>query len=99
MSVGRDISEHVRPPRTAFVNFPMGNTIGHPHRPSEQLAITRAALSALDQMHEPGVIVDLPFALEQTVADGRPWQQWVYTKEFRRALMKKRSGERYARQE
>ena len=94
MSVGKDITEHVRPPRTAFVDYPMGNEIGRPHHPKEQRQIVRRAFAALAQMTEPGMIVDLGMRLEAAAPDGRPWREWTYTKEFRRHHMKTREGGR-----
>jgi len=54
MSVGRDITEQVRPPRAAFVNYPMGNETGRPGNREEQRAIVRAALAAFPSMTEAG---------------------------------------------
>jgi D-proline reductase (dithiol) PrdB len=95
LSVARDITERVRPPRTAFLNYPMGNEVGRANDASEQRAILTAALAAAEQMHEPGMIVDLGFELEAAAPDGRPWQDWVYTRDFRRARMLRRDGSRY----
>jgi D-proline reductase (dithiol) PrdB len=95
LSVAHDITEHVRPPRTAFLNYPMGNEVGRPHDAHEQRAILAAALTAAEEMHEPGMIVDLGFELEAAAPDGRPWQDWVYTRDFRRACMLRRDGSRY----
>ena len=89
-----DITVQVRPPRTAFVDYPMGNEIGRPHRADEHRRIVRSAFAALAQMHEPGTIVDLGLRLDESSPDGRPWREWVYTKEFRRHHMKTREGER-----
>ena len=61
MTVGFDITEHVRPPRAVFVNFPMGNQIGRPDHLEEQRAIIRGAFGALGEMKEPGSIVELPY--------------------------------------
>ena len=94
MTVGRDITEQVRPPRAVFVDYPMGNEIGRPGRVSEQRRIVRGAFSALTQMIEPGTIVDLGMKLHASAPDGRPWREWVYTKEFRRHQMKTREGSR-----
>jgi hypothetical protein len=94
MSVGRDITEHVRPPRAVFLDYPMGNEIGRPNRPDEQRLIVRSAFAALGQMKRPGTIVDLGLHLEMFAPTGRPWREWVYTKEFRRHHMKTREGER-----
>ncbi len=90
MSVGRDITERVRPPRACFVNYPMGNEIGRPADVQTQRAIVRAAFASLAAMSEPGTIVDLPFELVARSPLGGPWQQWVYTDDFRRHLMKPR---------
>ncbi len=94
MTVGRDITERVRPPRATYIHFPMGNTAGAPGRPDLQRAIVRAALEAGASIREPGTILDLPFASVATAPDGGPWEDWVYTKQFRRALMKTRGGDR-----
>ena len=89
-----DITAQVRPPRSAFVDYPMGNEIGRPGRPEEHRRIVRAAFAALGQMTTPGVIVDLGMRLEMAAPNGRPWREWVYTKEFRRHHMKTRDGDR-----
>lgn len=94
MSVGRDITEHLKPPRAVFVDYPMGNEIGRPGNVDEQRRIVRAAFAALEGMKEPGTIVDLGMKLDGLAPDGRPWRDWVYTKEFRRHHMKTREGAR-----
>jgi len=92
MSVAHDITDHVRPPRAVFVNFPMGNEIGRPGEVDEQRAIVRGALDAVAAIDEPGTIVELPYGFDGTAPDGRTWQDWVYTKDFRRDAMRKRDG-------
>jgi len=91
-----DITEHVRPPRTAFIDYPLGNEIGRPNAADEHRRIVGAAFAVLANMTVPGTIVDLGFRLEAGSPDGRPWREWVYTKEFRRHHMKTREGERPA---
>jgi hypothetical protein len=56
-----DITERVRPPRVAFLNFPLGYPVGRPNEPAEQLDVLRAALSLAESATEPGAIVELPF--------------------------------------
>ncbi len=92
MSVGRDITERVIPPRAAFVNFPMGNEIGRPGRTGEQRSIVRGAFAALEEMSEPGTIVDLPQSLEAAAPTGASWEDWVYTEDFQRHYMGTREG-------
>lgn len=57
-----DITERVRPPRAAFLNFPLGYPVGRPHEPDQQLAVLRAALHLAETATTPGEIVQLPFS-------------------------------------
>ena len=59
VSTGRDLTELVCPPRSLFVNFPMGNPFGPPSQPDVQRGILLAALELAVSATEPGVIVDL----------------------------------------
>ncbi|MDA3040167.1 MAG: hypothetical protein O3C27_11705, partial [Actinomycetota bacterium] len=59
VSTGRDLTELVRPPRSLFVNYPMGNPFGPPNEPGTQRAILTHALTLPGQVTEPGAIVDL----------------------------------------
>ncbi len=47
LSLLREVSEKVKPPRTLFVPFPMGYPLGKPHDPAIQLAVIEAALRLL----------------------------------------------------
>ena len=60
VSTGRDISALVRPPRTLFVNFPMGNPFGRANDVEMQTRILRESLNLAVTASEPGVLVDLP---------------------------------------
>ena len=60
VSTGRDITALVRPPRSLFVNHPMGNTFGRAGDRALQKEILRAALDLAVTATEPGVLVDLP---------------------------------------
>ena len=61
VSTGRDITALVRPPRSLFVNFPMGNTFGRAGDAAMQTKILCAALDFAVTAKEPGVLSDLPF--------------------------------------
>ena len=61
ISTGRDLTEQVKPPRSVFVNFPMGNAFGKPFDVDMQLNILRAALNLAEMAAEPGVLVDLDY--------------------------------------
>ena len=61
VSTGRDLSAQVRPPRTVFVNFPMGNPFGKPFDKVRQRTILFDALRALESIKRGGEIIDLPY--------------------------------------
>ncbi len=61
VSTGRDLSAQVRPPRTVFVNFPMGNPFGRPFDTARQRTILLDALRALETVEQGGAMIDLPY--------------------------------------
>ena len=61
MSSAVDITTAVRPPRAAFLDFPLGHTTGKAHAPELQRAILVAALAAFETLTEPGGLLRLPF--------------------------------------
>ncbi len=61
VSTGRDLSAQVKPPRTVFVNFPMGNPFGRPFEPERQRAILRDALQMLESAANGGALIDLAY--------------------------------------
>ena len=66
MTSALDITEAVKPPRSVFVNFPLGRQTGKPHQPELQRSIIRDALQALETITTPGAIVTLPYMWDET---------------------------------
>ncbi len=60
-----DIVQSVKPPRAAFVDYPLGHTAGKPNDPEDQYDIVKSALELFASVTEPGTIVDL----------GRSWDR------------------------
>jgi D-proline reductase (dithiol) PrdB len=60
MASALDIIQAGRPPRAAFVDYPLGHTAGKPFDPDDQLAVIRQGLIAFDTMRVPGQIHRLP---------------------------------------
>jgi D-proline reductase (dithiol) PrdB len=60
VSTGRDLTEQVKPPRSLFVNHPMGNAFGAPGDTNTQLRVLRAALALAESASKGGELVDLP---------------------------------------
>lgn len=61
LSSARDITALVSPPRSAFLNFPIGHQAGKPFDRQGQQQIVGDALRLLETASEGGTIVDLPY--------------------------------------
>jgi len=61
ISIVREYSEKVKPPRTVYLRWPFGHPVGEPGNILQQRAVVLEALRALYQIKEPGTIIDLPF--------------------------------------
>lgn len=61
VSSARDVTELVKPPRSVFVNFPLGHTTGKPFDRELQMKIIKDAFDALKSIKTPGTIIDLPY--------------------------------------
>ena len=62
VSTGRDLTAQVLPPRSVFVNFPMGNPFGRPGDVAMQRRILLDALRLAETAPRGGTLVDLPYA-------------------------------------
>ncbi|MGK2906214.1 MAG: hypothetical protein ACSLFH_07715 [Desulfuromonadales bacterium] len=61
VSIVREFTEKVRPPRTVFLRWPFGHPLGEPGNIRQQRSVILEALQALYTITTPGAIVDLPF--------------------------------------
>ena len=61
ISIVRDYSEKVRPPRTVALRWPFGHPLGEPGNIPQQRAVLFEAFKALETIKSPGEIIDLPF--------------------------------------
>ena len=62
VSTGRDLTASVLPPRSVFVNFPMGNPFGRPGDVAMQRRVLCDALALAASATRGGTLVDLPYA-------------------------------------
>ncbi|HEV3363217.1 MAG TPA: hypothetical protein VG795_03590 [Acidimicrobiia bacterium] len=76
-SCARDITESVRPPRSVFLDYPLGSTCGRPYDPANQRAVLLAGLRLLETGRTPGEIVDLPYIWS---AD-ESWKRLIFSPE------------------
>ena len=78
VATGRDLIAKVNPPRSVFVNFPMGNNFGPRDEPDTQLAIIRDAFALLDSVEEGGHLEDLPYQWHEEFASR--WLEQLHEK-------------------
>lgn len=60
VSTGRDLTEQVKPPRSLFVDFPMGNNFGAPFNVLQQRSILERALQLVVEVNAGGYLEDWP---------------------------------------
>jgi D-proline reductase (dithiol) PrdB len=61
ISIVREYSEKVKPPRTVFLKWPFGHPLGEPFNIDQQRVVLAEALRALYAIQDPGAIIDLPY--------------------------------------
>ncbi len=61
ISIVKEYSAKVKPPRTVFLRWPFGHPLGEPDQPLQQRAVLLVALGLLVHGKEPGAIVEPPF--------------------------------------
>ena len=76
-SCARDITQSVRPPRSVFLDYPLGSTCGRPNDAANQRAVLLAGLRLLETGRTPGEIVDLP---DEWSAD-ETWKRLIFSPE------------------
>ncbi len=76
MTSALDITRSVKPPRSVFVNFPLGHQTGPPDQPELQRRIVGDAMRAFDAISSPATIVELPYVWDP---NDRSWEDTDYT--------------------
>ena len=61
VSIVREYSEKVKPPRTVFLRWPFGHPLGEPFNKMQQRVVLAEALRVLCTLSRPGEIIDLPY--------------------------------------
>jgi D-proline reductase (dithiol) PrdB len=56
-----ELTASVGVPRIAAIEHPFGQTLGSPGDAARQLEVLRATLRALEEISQPGSVVNLPF--------------------------------------
>ena len=79
MTSALDITRAVRPPRSVFINFPLGHQTGKPNDPALQRAIVLDALAAAGSISVPGEVVTLPYVWDE---QDDSWEETDYRKGY-----------------
>ena len=66
MSSARDITRAAWPPRSAYLDYPLGRTAGKPHEPELNLQILRDTFAAFENLGVPGSMAHLPYRWSDT---------------------------------
>ena len=61
VSIVREYTEKVQPPRTVYIKWPFGHPLGEPGNIKQQRTVILEAFRVLYEAVSPGEIVDLPF--------------------------------------
>jgi hypothetical protein len=59
ISLSKDISQKVLPPRAVYPGFPLGHPIAFPGQTFRQKQILRILLKYLNEINSPGTIIEL----------------------------------------
>lgn len=61
ISIVRQYTEKVKPPRTIFLKWPFGHPLGEAGHVAQQRSVLKKAFEALYSIETPGTIVDVPW--------------------------------------
>jgi D-proline reductase (dithiol) PrdB len=60
ISIVKEFTAKVKPPRTVFLRWPFGHPLGEPFNVLQQRAVLIGSFNALYSINEAGTIIDLP---------------------------------------
>ena len=66
ISIVREFTEKVRPPRTIYLRWPFGHPLGEPFNVRQQRAVLIEMFNALYTISNAGEIIDVPFKWKRT---------------------------------
>lgn len=62
ITLQKDITRKVRPPRALYLRYPFGHPMGEAFHRAQQRAILREALAGLESIRVPGTILEPGYA-------------------------------------
>jgi hypothetical protein len=73
ISIVRQYTEKVKPPRAIFLRWPFGHPLGEPGNKDQQAAVLGKAFEALYEIDRPGQIIDIPWRWRKQTYSPAPW--------------------------
>ena len=70
VTIVREYTEKVKPPRSVFLRWPFGHPFGEPFKKNQQRAVLREMFKAVQTIKTAGEIVDLPFRWKREKYEG-----------------------------
>ncbi len=61
LTIVRDYTEKIKPPRSLFLRWPFGHPVGEPFHRAQQRTVLLDSLEYLYSIDTPGTIIDLPY--------------------------------------
>jgi D-proline reductase (dithiol) PrdB len=61
ITIVREYTEKVKPPRAVFLRWPFGHPLGEPFNRAQQRAVMDKVFEALMGIRDPGTIIDVPW--------------------------------------
>jgi len=74
ISIVRDYTEKVKPPRTIFLRWPFGHPLGEAGNREQQAAVLGRAFAALEEIDRPGTIIDVDWKWRRQAYPPVPWR-------------------------
>ena len=74
MSSARDITRAAWPPRSVYLDYPLGRTAGRPHEPELNLQVLRDTFAAFENLGVPGSMAHL----RHRWSDNDRWKDKVF---------------------
>jgi D-proline reductase (dithiol) PrdB len=59
ITLSKDITRQVKPPRAIYPGYPLGHPLGFPGQALRHLQLLRVLLKYLEEIHSPGTLVEL----------------------------------------
>ncbi|PCI30418.1 MAG: hypothetical protein COB67_01865 [SAR324 cluster bacterium] len=69
ISIAKDISLKVKPPRTYFLKYPFGHPFGEPGKSKQHLTIFKDCLGLLTEITQPGTLIESTYRWRRTKFD------------------------------